>query len=200
MRINTKKHDSGWLWPLIGLLAIILIWWWASGNNSGAPAPEKATTAQSTTTSSGGKKSTTTAKATSSTVVGVAEGLSQASTFASWLESTDVASELSADGTYTLFAPTNDVIAALPAGTFRNLSVADQKRFVEYHIIVGKVIDANAQIAGTVQTMSLDPINFTRRAGQSALVGSGAIVAEYKATNGVVYLVNDALIPPQKSI
>jgi len=196
-----KKHDSGWLWPLIGILAIVLLIWWAFGNQPVGmmpPPPGVATTVQQPSGSTTKKASGTAAAPKATDVVSIAEGVSNATTFASWLRSTGVAAELSGTGTYTIFVPTNDVIAQLPTGTFRNLSAAEQKRFVEFHIIAGKVINADAQVAGTVQTLSGDPLNFTRRPGQTALVGSGAILAQYKASNGIVYIVNTALIPPQR--
>jgi uncharacterized surface protein with fasciclin (FAS1) repeats len=195
-----KKHDSGWLWPLIGILAIILIAWWALGNAPAAPgarpsgwtAPQQQQGSTSTKGASGGTKTT------ASDVASVAKGISNASIFASWLASTGVASELTGAGPYTLFVPTDAAIAQLPAGTFRNLSAAEQKRFVEYYVIPGKAVDAEAQVAGTVQTLSGDPLNFTKGAGQATLVGSAVILAQYKSSNGVVYVINNALIPPQK--
>ena len=196
MKLDTKRHNSGWFWPLIGIFAVVLFIWWVSGNQApAAPGSEGTTTAQQAVTGSKGAPSKTVA---GTDIVSVAAGISNGSTFSSWLKSTGVASELSAKGTYTLFLPTNASIAQLPAGTFKNLSAAGQKRFVENHIISGKVIDVNAQVSSTIWTLSGDPLNFTRRDGQPTLVGSSVIVAQYKASNGVVYVISGVLIPPQK--
>ena len=184
--------------PLIGILIIVLIGWWIVGNQPvAAPtAPEQATTLQPSGTPA---KKTTTKKPAATDVVGVAEGLSDATVFASWMQSTGVIAELAGSGPYTLFVPTDAAIAQLPAGTFKNLSAAEQKRFVEYHVVVGKVINADTQFAGTITALSNDQLNFIARPGQTTLVGGGAIIARYTADNGIVYVVNSSLIPPKKS-
>ncbi len=194
MKINTKTHNSGWLWPLIGIFTVVLFIWWMSGNQApAAPVSQGATTTQTVITTTAAPK---TKGATD--VASVAAGISNGSTFSAWIRSTGVASELKGSGPYTLFLPTNASIAQLPTGTFKNLSAAGQKRFVENHIVSGRVIDVNAQVSSSIWTMSGDPLNFTRRNGQPTLVGSSVIVAEYKASNGVVYVINGVLIPPQK--
>lgn len=196
MKITTKEHNSGWLWPLIGVFAIIAFIWWVSGNQ--APAAPSAGGATTTQPVAQAQKGTSAKPKAGTDVVSVAAGISNGTIFSSWIKSTGVASELKAGGTYTLFLPTNAAIAQLPTGTFKNLSAAGQKRFVENHIISGRVIDVNAQVSASIWTMSGDPLNFTRRAGQPTLVGSSVIVAEYKASNGVVYVISGVLIPPQK--
>lgn len=193
-----KRHDSGWLMPLIGVLAVLLIALWALGNKAPAGGTTSdATGAAQQATSQPAKKIPTTSK-TSTDVAGVAKGISNASIFASWLSSTGVAAELTGKGPYTLFVPTDAAIALLPSGTFRNLSAVEKKRFVEYYVIPDRMINADAQISGTVWTMSGDPLNFTKGAGQATLVGPAIILAQYKAENGVVYVINSALVPPQK--
>lgn len=201
MKITMKKHDSGWFWPLLGVLVVVIIIWWAMGNQSSVPLAQTATTTPEVV---GQQKPATVhpvpAKGKAGTdVISVADGISNGTTFSSWLKSTGVASELSQTGSYTLFLPTNAAVVQLPTGTFHNLSVAEQKRFVEYHIIVGKIINIEAVVAGTIQTLSGDPLNFTHQPSQPALVGSYNVIAEYKASNGVVYVINGVLIPPHRS-
>ena len=196
VRHHLKRHNSGWLWPLIGILAVILFIWWISGNQPAATPSDTGTTTAPKTAPA--QKGTTVKVSTATDVASVAAGISNGSIFSSWLKSTGVASELKSNGTYTLFLPTDAAIAQLPAGTFKNLSVAGQKRFVENHIVSGRVIDVNAQVSASIWTLSGDPLNFTRRDGQPTLIGSSVIVAEYKASNGVVYVISGVLIPPQK--
>ena len=185
-----KNHNSGYLWPLIGVLAVVLIAWWVMGNTTpSATSGQGSGATQVSDTTVGAKKGGT-------DVVSVAQGISDASVFASWLVSSGVAAEL-AGSTYTLFVPTDAAIAALPAGTYRDQSAAGKKRFVEYYVVPGTVIDANATLAGSVQALSRDMLNFTKREGKPPLVGSAPIITSYKASNGVVYLIGGTLIPPK---
>ena len=135
IRHHLNKHNSGWLWPLIGVFAVILFIWWVSGNQ--APVSSTANGTTSAQQAVPAQKGTSAKPKAGTDVVSVAAGISNGTTFSSWLKSTGVASELKADGTYTLFLPTNAAIAQLPTGTFKNLSAAGQKRFVENHIVSG---------------------------------------------------------------
>ncbi len=195
---------------VIGAIVVILVglaaWWLASSQS--VSMPTLGTTASSTIASSTTGESNTsgtvnvaslpTSDLSSSGVVSVAENISGASTFGSWLASTGVATQLTGKGPYTIFVPTNGAISQLPTGTFTNLSLAAKKRFVQYHVISNRAVSVDAQFAGTVISMSGDPLNFSYGTTNIPMVGSAIIISEYKASNGVVYLINGALVPPKK--
>ena len=195
-------------WWVGGILVLVLLAWWLIGSaptlqNRGADATETATTTQSGSisgaTTNGNIQDIPSANRSGSSVLSIAENLQGASTFASWLRSTGVAAEITGKGPYTILVPTNGSISQLPAGTFTGLSAAERVRFVEYHIIKGKAIDANAMVAGVETAMSGDAINFNYGTNKIPMVGSAIIIAEYKGSNGIVYLVDNVLIPPQKA-
>lgn len=131
-------------------------------------------------------------------VVSVAENIAGASTFASWLESTGVAAQIKGAGPYTIFVPTDKAASSLKAGTFTNLSAAEKRRLVRYHVVAGRAIDVDAQKSGSITALSGDALNF-HNDNNIPMVGSAIIIAEYKASNGIVYLVSGVLIPPQKA-
>ena len=137
----------------------------------------------------------------SQSVVSVAESIPGATTFASWLQSTGVAAKLTGKGPYTIFVPTDGSVSQLPAGTFTNLSAAGKLRFVEYAVVSGKAIDAGAQnqVAGTIQALSGDSINFSYGNQKIPMVNSSIVITEYKASNGIVYLIDSPLLPPTKT-
>jgi uncharacterized surface protein with fasciclin (FAS1) repeats len=135
-----------------------------------------------------------------SDVVGVAARLTEASYFNDLLRTTGVASALRGSGdTFTLFIPTDGSISQLPSGTIRNLSSDELRRYVEYHIITGKAVDISASSAGVMQAQSGDKLNFSYGADKIPKVGNGIIISTYPASNGLVYLIDDPLLPPQKS-
>jgi len=133
----------------------------------------------------------------SSTVAGVLESLQNDSRFSGLLSTTGVSATLTGKGPYTVFVPTDGSFGRLPTGTVNNLSATELKRLVQYHIISGKMIDVNAQVAGTVPALSKDALNFSYEIDdKSARVNSAKIVAAYKASNGIVYVVDTVLLPP----
>ncbi len=137
------------LWPLIGVLAVVLFIWWISGNQPAGTTSSGNATTTTVVQQTSGTHTAAPAKNTATDVVSVAAGISNGTIFSSWLKSTGVASELTGAGPYTLFLPTDAAIGQLTPGTFKNLSAAAQKRFVENHIISGKVINVEAQVAGS---------------------------------------------------
>ncbi len=187
---------------LIALLVLLGLWWISSSVIAPAPGYQTATTTPNTNTTggtSGGGSSISTVDRSSSSVVAIAENISGASTFGSWLASTGVAAEVSGKGPYTIFVPTDAAIAALPAGTFSNLNAAGKKRFVEYYIVAGRAIDADAQVSGVITALSKDALNFSN-VNNIPMVGSAIITTQYKGSNGVVYVINAALIPPKATV
>jgi len=186
----------------IGLAVLVLLGlWWFSSSNLAAPAYQGATASPSTnTTGTGsGNSSVSTVDRSSSDVASIAASISGASTFASWLASTGVAAEVSGKGPYTIFVPTDAAIAKLPAGTFSSLSAAQKKRFVEYYIVAGRAIDVDAQVSGVITALSKDALNFSN-VNNIPMVGSAIITTQYKGSNGVVYIINTALIPPKATV
>jgi uncharacterized surface protein with fasciclin (FAS1) repeats len=189
------KSNRG-LWALLVLIIVVigLGWWWiASTNSSGTSGADMASTTTATTTSN----RVTAVDRSSSSVASIAESISGSATFASWLRSTGVAAQITGKGPYTIFVPTDGSISQLPKGTFTNLTAAQQKRLVQYHVVSGRAIDVSAEKAGVITALSKDPLNFSTT-NNIPMVDSAIVVAEYKGSNGIVYVIDNVLIPPQK--
>lgn len=68
---------------------------------------------------------------------------------------------------------------------------------MQYHVISGRAVDVDAQISGGIAALSGDALNFSN-INNIPMVGSAIVIAEYKASNGIVYLVSGALVPPKR--
>ena len=135
------------------------------------------------------------------TVSSIAESLPDATVFASLLQSTGVDKLLNSDQPYTVFVPTDRAMHRLPPGLLSGMSAAELKRFIEYGVVLGRTVDVNAVDSGTIVALSKDALNFSINPGdQSARVNSSVVLEAYKGKNGVVYLINNALIPPLKVV
>ncbi|HEV3245325.1 MAG TPA: fasciclin domain-containing protein [Candidatus Paceibacterota bacterium] len=194
-----NKNNRG-VW--IGVIAIVVVaalgWWWIAANQ-GITIPPGSTAATSTaaTSTSGGSAPAVTNR-NGDTVKAIVASLPSASQYESLFTSTDVASSIGSGGQFTIFVPTNTAFANLPKGTLSKMTAAQLKRLVQYSIVNGRAIQPGAQMAGAVQSYSGDPLNFTDL-NNIPMVNSSIIIAEYKGSNGVVYLINAVLLPPQKS-
>ncbi len=134
----------------------------------------------------------------SSNVVSVVAGLSGANTFQGLFTSTGVASTLNGKGPYTVFVPTDAGLAYAPKGSIRNMTSAQKKEFVEYHIVMGRMLLLDALDSGTIMALSGDTLNFQVQAETGLVqVNSAFALQAYKAGNGIVYTINQPLFPPQ---
>ena len=196
-------NKSGKTW--IGAVALIVIvslglWWISTGMplNISIGGNQAATTTGATSTS--GTKSPITRTSRSSTdIVSIIAGLSGASQFNTQFKATGVAASISATGKYTIFVPTNGAFAQLPVGTISNMTSAEKKRLVQYHVMPGRSIDVDTFVAGMNEAMSKDMLNFSFGTNKIPMVNSAIIIAEYTGKNGTVYLIDNVLLPPKKA-
>lgn len=180
------------------VLAILALAWWASSPKSTAPQNTTAESGQTVQSAgSGGTSAVQSETRTSSTVSGIVAGLSSGSRFAALYNSTGVAAQVTGKGPYTVFVPTNDTYAASSA-LINSMSATQKKRLVQYHVVAGKMLDIDAVFGGTHTALSKDTLNFNVQMQSGvAYVNSAYAIKQYKASNGVVYLISAVLFPPQ---
>lgn len=188
----------------VGVVAIIVIavlgWWWIAANESvnTANTTLATSTAETSTSSSSTSGGPSVTDRSGDTVKDIVASLPSASEYQSLLTSTGVSSMIGSGGQFTIFVPTNTAFASLPSGTISKMTAAQLKRLVEYSIVNGRAIQPGTEMTGAVQAYSGDSLNFSDL-NNIPMVDSSIITAEYKGSNGVVYLINAVLLPPQQS-
>jgi uncharacterized surface protein with fasciclin (FAS1) repeats len=197
---NTAK----WVTGIIVVIIILLGAWWLMGmqsNNANGLASNTASSTDetaTTTSETSGAGSIATQNSTG-TVSQVIAGLGLGSRYAGLLSQTGVGSGLTGAGPYTVFVATDGAFARLPAGTISSMSASDLKRMMQYSVVSGKKIDADAVNNGQIQALSKDTINFNVDEQHRVYVNSGYVLQAYNASNGIVYVINSVLIPPTKT-
>jgi uncharacterized surface protein with fasciclin (FAS1) repeats len=142
------------------------------------------------------------------TIVDVAAGSDDFSTLVTAVTAADLVETLSAEGPYTVFAPTNDAFAALPDGTLEQLTLPESKdaltTILTYHVVAGEVLSSDltdGQEVTTVQGETLtvgvsdSGVTLTDAAGNTVNV----VTADVDASNGVVHAIDGVLIPAAAS-
>lgn len=198
--MNNQSSVFGWVVGIIVVLLIIAGIWWFVQANPGTNENGTATTTPQGTTTTGGTGTpvaTATEVRTSSTVNAVVASLTSGSRFASLYVSTGVSASLTGKGPYTVFVPSDAAFANL-TDAISTMTAAEKKRLVQYAVVSGKMLDLDAVSSGTHTALSKDPINFqVNPQTKLAYVNSGYTITQYKASNGIVYLINAVLVPPQ---
>lgn len=106
---------------------------------------------------------------------------------------------LKGDGPFTVFAPTNEAFAALPAGTVESLLLPENRdalvNILTYHVVPGAV--TSDQLAGqrlNVTTVQGSDLHVDARNGVH-VNGNRVIAADIIASNGVIHAIDGVLLP-----
>lgn len=143
------------------------------------------------------------------TVVDIAAGSEQFSTLVAAVKAAGLVDALSGEGPFTVFAPTNEAFAKLPAGTVEALLKPENrdqlKSILTFHVVKGDLRAENvvkAREATTLQGQRVD-INVTRdSAGNIAGVqvdGANVTATDIIGSNGVIHVIDEVILPETKN-
>lgn len=142
---------------------------------------------------------------TANDIVSLAASSSSLTTLTSLLKSSGLADTLQQPGPYTVFAPTDQAFAALPAATLQQLQQPENKealiKILTYHVVPGALTSSQLS-PGQLTTSENRPVNIKiDRASNQVMVNNARVIqADVKASNGVIYAINQVLIPPDVNI
>ena len=138
-------------------------------------------------------------------IVQLASDTPDLSTLVSAVTAGDLVDTLSGKGPFTVFVPTNDAFAKVPASVLTALLDPDNKdklqQLLKYHVASGAVTSSmlknNEQIP-TVEGSDLTVKIDTDDAGSTTVMINDAkvVTADVTASNGVVHVIDAVLIPP----
>ncbi len=105
---------------------------------------------------------------------------------------------LNGEGPFTIFAPTNDAFAALPAADLQAV-LADQdllSSVLTYHVVAGeKLSSADLIAAGSVDTVNGGTLTITEDNGTLMVNGVPAVCMDVPTTNATVHIIGGVLLP-----
>jgi uncharacterized surface protein with fasciclin (FAS1) repeats len=136
-----------------------------------------------------------------STVVDVVVNSKDHSTLEAAVIAAELADDLSGEGPYTLFAPTDDAFAALPEGTVASLledPTGELANILLYHVVKGKALSSDLSNGETIATLNGDHVEVKISNGKAYIDNAQVTIADIKADNGVVHVINAVMIPSSK--
>jgi len=130
----------------------------------------------------------------------IAAGDNRFDTLTTALELTGLDDVLATGGPFTVFAPTDDAFAALPAGLLDSL-IADPAALTNvllYHVVPGDLFAETVVTLDGAATVLGPGINIDVREDGVFLNGNvQVIITDIAASNGVIHVIDAVLIPPQ---
>ncbi len=136
---------------------------------------------------------------TGNDIMDVARATPVLSTLVTAIETAGLSSTLKGDGPFTVFAPTNAAFDNLPDGVLDDLLANPDilAQVLQYHVVAGKVMSADVSTGSVPTLLSGASIDVVVDGTQITLNDlSNVIGADVDASNGVVHLIDEVLIPP----
>jgi len=120
-------------------------------------------------------------------------------TLAAALEAGGLIDTLKADGPYTVFAPTDEAFAKLPAGTIEMLLLPENKdqlvKILTYHVVPGKVTAAEVITMTSAPTANGSDVAISI-VDESVFINDSRVVAtDIEASNGIIHVVDNVILP-----
>jgi uncharacterized surface protein with fasciclin (FAS1) repeats len=131
-------------------------------------------------------------------VVDVAASLPDFSTLVTAVKAAGLVETLKGEGPFTVFAPTNEAFAALPAGTVEGLLKPENKEklvaLLTYHVVAAKVMAADVK-PGMVKTVNGQSFEVTVADGTVKVDGAAVVKTDVPASNGVIHVIDHVIMP-----
>jgi uncharacterized surface protein with fasciclin (FAS1) repeats len=132
-------------------------------------------------------------------IVNTAVAAGSFTTLAKALTAADLVDTLKGPGPFTVFAPTDEAFAKLPAGTLEDLLKPENKgklrRILTYHVVPGTVRAADVMKLQSAKAVSGDTIAVKVQDGKVRVNNANVVKTDIPATNGVIHVIDTVILP-----
>jgi uncharacterized surface protein with fasciclin (FAS1) repeats len=134
-----------------------------------------------------------------SNIVEVAAGNESFSTLVAAVKAAGLVDVLAGEGPYTVFAPTDEAFAKLPAGTVEDLLKPENKdklvAVLTYHVVPGKVMAADVVKLDSATTVQGSSVSIATTADGVTVDGAKVLMTDVAASNGVIHVIDTVILP-----
>ncbi|MBT8155055.1 fasciclin domain-containing protein [Epibacterium ulvae] len=131
-------------------------------------------------------------------IVDTAVGAGSFTTLVAAVQAAGLVDTLKGDGPFTVFAPTDDAFAALPDGTVETLLKPENKdqlvSILTYHVVPGKVMAADLSDGMMATTVQGSDVTIGTTGGVT-VDGASVVQADIAASNGVIHVIDQVILP-----
>ena len=142
-------------------------------------------------------------KAAKTDIVDTAVAAGSFKTLVAAVKAAGLVEALKAEGPLTVFAPTDEAFAKLPAGTVESLLKPENKDklvdILTYHVVKGNVPSKTAVTLDKATGLNKKEIKLAVVEGSLTLNGSAKVTkADIECSNGVIHVIDAVILPPAK--
>ena len=131
-------------------------------------------------------------------IVAVASGAGSFNTLVAAVKAAGLVETLQGKGPFTVFAPTDEAFAKLPAGTVENLLKPENKAklvaILTYHVLPGKVMAADVKTM-KAKTVNGQELSIKVAYGKVTVDNANVIKTDVAASNGVIHVIDTVVLP-----
>jgi len=107
---------------------------------------------------------------------------------------------LAGDQPLTVFAPTDEAFAKLPAGTISTLLKPENKEklaaILKFHVVPGRVFANEILSKKELKTVQGGLLTAAMKNGAPTINGAGIVATDVNAANGVIHVIDSVMLPP----
>jgi len=120
-------------------------------------------------------------------------------TLAAALKAAGLVDTLKGSGPFTVFAPTDEAFAKLPAGTVEGLlRPANKDKLIAvltYHLVPGRVLARDVVKLHRARTVNGDKLTILTHSGKVKIDNANVIQTDIACTNGVIHVIDSVILP-----
>lgn len=132
-------------------------------------------------------------------IVDTAVAAGQFNTLAAALKAAGLVETLKGKGPFTVFAPTDEAFAKLPAGTLDDLLKPENKdkltAILTYHVVPGRVLAADVVKLKTAKTVNGQSVKIKTAKGGVMVDNANVVTTDIIASNGVIHVIDSVILP-----
>ena len=115
------------------------------------------------------------------------------------LQAAGLVDTLKGKGPFTVFAPTDEAFAKLPAGTVEDLLKPENKdkliSILTYHVVAGKVMAKDVVKLSDAKTLNGKSVKIMVQNGKVMVDDANVIKTDIVCSNGVIHVIDSVLLP-----
>jgi len=132
-------------------------------------------------------------------IVDTAVGAGSFKTLVTAVSKAGLVETLKGKGPFTVFAPTDDAFAKLPAGTVGELIKPENKEkltsILTYHVVAGKVMAKDVVKLSEAETVQGSSVDIKVTDGKVYIDGAQVVKADIETSNGVIHVIDSVILP-----
>ena len=132
-------------------------------------------------------------------IVDTAVSAGSFNTLVAAVQAADLVDTLKGEGPFTVFAPTDDAFAKLPAGTVEDLLKPENKEKLQailtYHVVSGKVMAKDVMTMKEAKTVNGESVMISMDANTVMVDNAKVVQADVECSNGVIHVIDTVILP-----